>query len=273
MYYIDTHAHIDMIKTLTPEAVVSKSREEGVKYIINVGIDLESSKKSLEFAQRFKDVFASAGIHPHNVRDFGKKDLENLDFLINDYITGNNSEDRDGKKFSKLVAVGEIGFDFYRSQVPEADMERAFSAQIELAIKYEMPVIIHNRDGDKKTLDVVRKYAGTRGFRAVVHCFSGGIDFANECLDLGLYISFTGIVTFPNARDVVEVVREIPIERIFIETDSPFLAPQEKRGKENYPGYVKYVAEKIAEIKKLSVEEVAGITSKNAEEFFSLKEI
>jgi TatD DNase family protein len=272
MYFIDTHAHIDMIKGLSPEDAVSKSEAGGVKYIINVGTDLESSIMSLEFAKRFRGVFASAGIHPHNVEGFGDKELGSLDSLISDNISGNNTEASDGRKISKLVAVGEIGFDFYRSTVPEIDMERAFRSQIELAIKYDMPVIIHNRDADSKTLNVVKKYAGSRGFRAVVHCFSGGAAFANQCLELGLHISFTGIITFPNAHYAVEAAGAVPIERMFIETDSPFLAPQAKRGKENYPGYVRYVAEKIAEIKKLSVDEVADITSKNAEEFFSLRE-
>ncbi len=273
MYFIDTHAHIDMIKNLTPEETVSKSQNEGVRYIINVGTSLDSSRSSLEFATGFENVFASVGIHPHYASSFGDKELKELDSLIESYISGNQNKGESGKKFSKLVAVGEIGFDFYRNLSLEEEMKRAFSSQIELALKYDMPVIIHNRDGNSQTLDVVKKYAGQKGFRAVVHCFSGDLDFAGKCLDLGLYISFTGVITFPNAGDVLEVVKEVPLKKIFIETDSPFLAPQVKRGKENYPGYVRYVAEKIAEIRNLSVEEIADITSKNAEEFFRLKNI
>ncbi|MEA2015754.1 MAG: TatD family hydrolase [Actinomycetota bacterium] len=262
MYFIDTHAHIDMLKELTPEETVKKSEDEGVKYIINVGTTIESSRKSLEFAEKFDNVFASVGVHPHYASGFKDKEIKTLDSLIRGAGGGG--------RYEKVVAVGETGFDFYRNLSTEADMERAFSSQIELAIKYDVPVIIHDRDAHLKTLEVVKKYAGNKKFRAVVHCFSGDMNFAEKCFELGLYISFTGIVTFPNAGDVLNVVKEVPLERIFIETDSPFLAPQAKRGSENYPGYVKYVAEKIAEIKGLSIEKVAEITSENAENFFSL---
>jgi len=270
MYLIDTHAHIDMIKKLTPEEVVARSGNEGVKYIINVGTTIEDSKKSLEFADKFDNVFGSVGVHPHYASGFGGKELKILESLIrgNGGDSGEGSET--GRRHKKVVAVGETGFDFYRNSSTDKEMERAFSSQIELAIKYDLPVIIHDRDAHARTLDVVKKYAGEKKFRAVVHCFSGDVNFARQCLETGLYISFTGIVTFPNAGNAVQVVREVPLERIFVETDSPFLAPQEKRGSENYPGYVKYIAGKIAEIKGMDFEEVADITSKNAEDFFSL---
>ncbi len=267
MYFIDTHAHIDMLKKLTPEETVTRSRDEGVKYIINVGTTIEGSRKSLEFARKYDNVFASVGVHPHYASSFGGKEIGSLDSLIRDVVDNNNES---VERYRKVVAVGETGFDFYRNLSTAGDMERAFSSQIELAIKYDVPVIIHDRDAHVKTLDVVKKYAGDKKFRAVVHCFSGDINFANQCLELGLYISFTGIITFPNAGNVIGVVKEVPLERMFIETDSPFLAPQAKRGSENYPGYVKYVAKKIAEIKDLSIEEVAEVTSGNAEDFFSL---
>lgn len=268
MYFIDTHAHIDMLKGLTPEEAVVKSENEGVKYIINVGSSLDGSKKSIEFARKFSNVFASVGVHPHHVRSFGKKEIKILQLLIQGYsdtVNENVSE-----RYKKVVAVGETGFDFYRNLSPRVDMERAFVSHIELAIEYDIPVIIHDRDAHRQTLEVVKKYIDQKNFRAVVHCFSGDVNFAMQCLDLGLYISFTGVITFPNARDVLKAVEKVPVERLFIETDAPFLAPQAKRGKENYPGYVRYVAEKIAEIKNLSVEEVADITSKNAERFFSI---
>ncbi len=269
MYFIDTHAHIDMLKNLTPEEAVSRSQDEGVKYIINVGSSISGSRKSIEYAKRFKDVFASVGVHPHYARDFGKKEIEILEHLVQGYTdTAGNNE---GKRYSKVVAVGETGFDFYRNLSPGEDMEKTFISQIELALKYDIPVIIHDRDAHTQTLNVVKKYSGRKNFRAVVHCFSGDADFAACCLDLGLYISFTGVITFPNAVGLLETVKEVPIERIFIETDAPFLAPQAERGKENYPGYVKYVAQKIAEVKNLSIEEVAEVTSKNAEGFFSIK--
>jgi len=268
MYFIDTHAHIDMLKRLTPEEAVARSESEGVRYIINVGSSLEGSRKSLEFAKKFSNVFASVGVHPHYVRNFGDKEIRILESLLQ----GNPDtvDKNECKRYCKVVAVGETGFDFYRNLSPRMDMERAFISHVELALKYDVPVIIHDRDAHRQTLEVVKKFTGSKNFRAVVHCFSGDTNFAMQCLDLGLYISFTGVITFPNARDVLKAVEKVPIERLFIETDAPFLAPQAMRGKENYPGNVRYVAEKIAEIKNLSVEEVADITSKNAEKFFSI---
>jgi TatD DNase family protein len=283
-YFIDTHAHLDMLKNKTPEEAVKDARLEDVKYIINVGTSLDGSKKSLEFSKTFDNVFASIGIHPHYAREFGsnhRKQLESMisganDFYMDetkavneikaDFATGEDTKN----KCRKVVAVGETGFDFYRNLSPRSDQEKVFAEHIELAIRYNLPVIIHDRDAHNDTLRVVKKYTHDKNFRAVVHCFSGDLDFAMECIDLGLFISFTGVITFPNAKSVLEVIKEIPIERIFIETDAPFLAPQPKRGKENYPEYVKYVACKIAEIKNLPVSEIAEITSKNAEKFFSL---
>lgn len=283
-YFIDTHAHLDMLKNKTPEEAVKDARLEDVKYIINVGSSLDGSKKSLEFSKRFDNVFASIGIHPHYAREFGSNHRKQLESMISgtndfykdetkavngvkaDFVTGKDTKN----KCRKVVAVGETGFDFYRNLSPRSDQEKVFTAHIELAIRYNLPVMIHDRDAHDDTLRVVRKYTRNKNFRAVVHCFSGDLDFAMECIDLGLFISFTGVITFPNAKGVHGVIKEIPIERIFIETDAPFLAPQPKRGKENYPEYVKYVAYKIAEIKNLPVSEIAEITSKNAEKFFSL---
>ncbi len=270
MYFIDTHAHLDMLKNLTPEEAVTRSENEGVEYIINVGSSLEGSKRSVEFAGKFSNVFASVGVHPHYVKDFGSKEIKILELLLQGCLDAEGGSKDESEKYGKVVAVGETGFDFYRNLSPRIDMERAFASHIELALKYDVPVIIHDREAHRQTLEVVKRYTSHRNFRAVVHCFSGDTNFAMQCLDLGLYISFTGVITFPNARGVLKAVEKVPIERLFIETDAPFLAPQAMRGKENYPGYVRYVAEKIAEVKDLNVEEVADITSKNAESFFSL---
>lgn len=269
MYFIDTHAHIDMLKNMSPEEAVSKSINEGVKYIINIGSSVGGSRKSLEFAKKFGNVFASIGVHPHYAKDFGVKEAKILECLIQGRDEGRSQSD--GERYGKVVAVGETGFDFYRNLSGPKEMEETFISHIELALKYDIPVIIHDRDAHKQTLEVVKKYSDCKKFRAVVHCFSGDPGFAEQCLDLGLYISFTGVITFPNAAGLLETVKKVPIERIFIETDSPFLAPQAERGRENYPGYVKYVAQKIAEVKNLSIEEVAEVTSKNAEDFFSIR--
>jgi TatD family hydrolase len=316
-YFIDTHAHLDMLKNMTPDNAVKESLKENVKYIINVGSSFSGSRKSISYSRQFNNVFASVGIHPHYVKNFAANaGINKLEAMIIEYIDSNYT-DTDNIKYSetnyvipnftsivsktikrrsqkkssnstskadpvlnckvnpvnpaKIVAVGEIGFDFFRNLSPKIDQEKAFITQIELALKYDLPVIVHDRDAHEDTLRVIKQYADDKKFRAVVHCFSGDTDFALRCLELGLFISFTGVITFPNAKNLAGTVKEVPIEKMFLETDAPFLAPQEKRGKENFPGYVKYVAEKIALLKGLSVKEVAAVTSKNAEEFFKLK--
>jgi TatD family hydrolase len=317
-YFIDTHAHLDMLKNMTPDEAVKESLKENVKYIINVGSSFSGSRKSISYSRQFNNVFASVGIHPHYVKGFeANAGINKLETMIIEYIGSNYVETDDIKysetnfvipnitsmaaktvarrsqkkssnssskadpvvshhkgkpaNFTKIIAIGETGFDFFRNLSPKIDQERAFIAQIELALKYDLPVIIHDRDAHEDTLRVIKQYTGDKKFRAVVHCFSGDTDFALRCLKLGLFISFTGVITFPNAKNLAETVKEVPIEKMFLETDAPFLAPQEKRGSENFPGYVKYVAEKIALLKGLSVKEVAAVTSGNAEEFFKLK--
>ena len=271
MYFIDTHAHLDMLKKLTPAAAIAASKKEGVRYIINVGSSIEGSKKSLEYASEFPEVFASIGIHPHYVEGFGSKEIKILRSLISGHNRENGiSTKTDVKRYNKVLAVGETGFDFYRNLSPRPDQEKAFRAQIELAIEYDIPAIVHDRDAHEDTLRVLKDYSAEKDFRGVIHCFSGDCAFAMQCMELGLNISYTGVITFPNAADTLEVVRQVPLERVLIETDSPYLAPQVKRGKENYPGYVVHIAQKIAEIKNLPIGEVAEATSKNAEEFFGI---
>ena len=274
MYFIDTHAHLDMIKKMTPEESVQRSLSEGVRYMINVGSSIEGSRKSVRYARQFPNVFASVGVHPHDAENFGSKDIKILRFLIagdeEELVDSLSSKGGSKKRFEKIVAIGETGFDFFRNLSPRPSQEKTFRAHIELAIEYDIPLIIHDRDAHEEVFDILNEYSTNKNLRGVVHCFSGDLDFASRCIDIGLYISYTGVITYPNAKGLQDVVREIPIEKIFIETDSPFLAPQEKRGKENYPGNVKYIAQKIAELKNLTLEEVAALTSKNAEDFFSL---
>lgn len=246
-----------MLKKMTPDFAVKESLRENVKFIINVGSSLEGSKKSLEYSRLYNNVFASVGVHPHDAKDLKNEDLAALESLV---------------KSEKVVAIGETGFDYFRNLSPKKDQEKAFISQIELALEYNLPLIVHDRDAHADILKILGSYSSgkRKNLKAVVHCFSGDTDFALKCLELGLFISFTGVITFPNAKSLVETVKEVPIDKIFIETDAPFLAPQEKRGQENYPGFVKYVAYKIAELKNMSVAEVAVITSKNAEKFFSI---
>jgi TatD DNase family protein len=258
-YFIDTHAHLDMLKEMTPDFAVSESARQQVKYIVNISSDLPGSIKSSEYALRFENVFAAVGVHPHDAQDFDERTIKELESLI--------------AKNKKIVAIGETGFDYFRNLSPKESQKKAFISQIELALKYRLPLVVHDRDAHDDMLGMLKHFSdngNNKEFRAVIHCFSGDRRFALDCLEMGLFISFTGVITFPNAKELVNTVREVPLDRIFVETDAPFLAPQEKRGQENYPGFVKYVANKIAEIKQLPLEVVARATSKNAEDFFKL---
>ena len=267
-----------MLKKMTPDFAVKESLRENVKFIINVGSSLEGSKKSLEYSRLYNNVFASIGVHPHDAEDFKNEDLAALELLVQcDGISNNNGSSinkgiSNNNRHKKIVAIGETGFDYFRNLSPKKDQEKAFISQIELALKYNLPVIVHDREAHADILKVLGSYSSdkSKNLKAVVHCFSGDTDFALKCLELGLFISFTGVITFPNAKSLGKTVKEVPIDKIFIETDAPFLAPQEKRGQENYPGFVKYVAHKIAELKNISIAEVATVTSKNAENFFSI---
>jgi len=257
VYFIDTHAHLDMIEGKTPDVVVREALDENVKFIINVGSDVESSLKSVEYAKTYDCVFASVGVHPHYANKFGKKEEEFLDELI--------------KNNKKVVAVGEAGLDFFQNPVSPDDQKKVFASHIELAIKNDLPVIIHDREAHKETINILKNYNEIKNFKAVLHCFSGDADFALKCVGLGINISFTGIITYKNAAIIKEAAKIIPLEKMFIETDSPFLAPQPKRAQENYPSYVKYIAEEIAQIRGISIEEVAKVTSQSAIDFFRLK--
>jgi len=255
-YYIDTHAHLDMLKGKSPEQAVKDAMEQNVKYIINTASNIEGSISSVKYTSEFKNVFATVGVHPHHADTFSKNDLAILEDLL--------------ISCDKILAVGECGYDFFNNPISFADQRNAFTSQIELSLKHKKPIVIHDRQAHGETLDIIRQYHGEKSFKAVLHCFSGDVDFAFKCLELGLFISFTGVITFPSAKILKEVVKQTPLSRIFIETDSPFLAPQPKRGKENYPEYVVFVAEEIALLKGVDLSEVARITSANAAEFFNL---
>jgi TatD DNase family protein len=255
MKFIDSHAHLDLseFKEDMPD-VIRRAEENGIENIITIGIGIKESKEALKIAEAYPFIYASIGIHPHNAKSL---DLKALDFL------------EENAKNKKVVALGEMGLDFFRNHSPREDQIRAFRAQLDLAKSLKLPVIIHDRDAHDETLSILKEErVGLTG--GVIHCFSGDVKMAFSCIDMGFYISIPGTVTFKNAKKQIEVVRKIPIEKILIETDCPFLAPVPYRGKRNEPLYVKYVAEDIAKIKNMPVEEVARITVLNTKELFSL---
>lgn len=254
-YFVDTHAHLD-IPPLSEDqtGAISRAEKAGVCQIITIGTDLASSKKSLELAEQFPQVYAAVGIHPHDAK--GSSDEVVKEILE---LTG----------ISNVVAWGEIGLDFVKEYSPRGIQRKVFRQQIQMAGQVDLPIIIHDRDAHLDTVEILSEEAAGN-LRGVMHCFSGDVEVARKILDLGLFISVTGVVTFPKAEIVKEVVRYVPLDRLLIETDSPFLSPVPYRGKPNEPARVIHVAEEIARIKGVPLEEIALCTSANARDLFKL---
>lgn len=249
--YFESHAHLD-------DKRFREDREEllgllpscGIDYVVNVGCDVKSSKQSIRLAERYDYIFASVGIHPHELYDMSSQTIEELRRL---------------SQHKKVVAIGEIGLDYYYDTHPRELQQFWFRQQLRLAESVNKPVIIHSRDASQETFYIMSASNVRKG---VIHCYSGSAPMAVEYTKMGFYIGIGGVVTFPNAKKMVEVVDAIPLEKILIETDSPYLAPAPNRGKRNDPRNLEYIVTKIAEIKNISPENVANITSKNAQNLF-----
>ncbi|MDP6559188.1 MAG: TatD family hydrolase [Candidatus Binatia bacterium] len=254
---VDSHSHIQGEEFSSDvEGVLERARQAGVEKIIVVGGagGISSNGGALELAARAPELFATVGMHPHDAREISGEDLDRLKEMAKD---------------PKVVAVGETGLDFYYNHSPREVQIKLFRRFIHLARETDLPIVIHDRDADPEVADLVWS-EGKGELRGVVHCFTGDLAAAKSFLDLGLYLSFTGIVTFKNAGPLREVVRQIPMDRILVETDAPYLAPVPKRGKRNEPAFVRFVAEAVAEIKGLALDEMAQATSSNAESLFGI---
>jgi TatD DNase family protein len=255
---IDSHAHLDMKEfEKDREEVLFRALNGGITHIITIGIDLPSSLKALELANRYDFVFSSIGYHPHNSHDVDSSKLKELSKLVSE---------------PKIVAWGEIGLDFYRHHSPPNKQIEVFQKQLEMAIHFDLPVIIHNREAHRATLKILKKIEHAR-HKGVIHCFSGDYDLAMEFIEMGYYISIPGTVTYKNAHQVQDVASRVPLDHILLETDAPYLAPVPKRGKRNEPLFVHYTAQKIALLKNMDFQEVALQTSENVRELFSLPEL
>lgn len=251
---IDTHAHLNLTDSYKKdlEEVIQRAKEAGVSKIINVGIDLKTSIRALELAYQYQGLYATAGIHPHEVRKVTEETYATLKALLQD---------------QKMVAVGEIGLDYAKEYSPRAQQQEHFLRQLALAKELRLPVVIHSRDASPDIMDLLKQELPER---FVFHCYAGSVEEAREILDLGGYISVTGIVTFPKAENIRRIVRFVPLDRLMVETDCPFLTPVPHRGKRNEPAFVKFVAEAIAQVKGISLEECARQTTENARLFFRL---
>lgn len=246
----DSHAHFDdeRFDADRDQLLEFLNKNQGVCGIINCGSDLASSKFSIQLSEKYDFVYAAVGYHPEYVST-NKPDLNALEELL---------------KRGKAVAVGEIGLDYYWNPEKAEKQKIFFEEQIKLGFKYSLPIIVHDRDAHADTLEILKKYKP----KGVLHCFSGSVETAKEVIDLGMYIGIGGVLTFKNAKKLPDVVKEIPIDRILLETDAPYMAPEPFRGKTNHSGLIIYVARKIAEIKNLTVEEVLSITKRNAKNLF-----
>lgn len=252
----DTHCHLDFKDFESDrDDVIRRARSEGIEFIINVGSSLEGTKRSVEIARENDIIYAAAGIHPHEADGIKEKDLE----LFREFV---------GEK--KTIAIGEIGLDYYKNLSSKSNQKRLFIKLLREAKSRSLPVIIHNRDAHEDTIGILKDIMGNP-IEGVMHCFSGDRSFLRECLDSGLFISFTCNLTFKNANRLREVARLVPMDRLLLETDAPFLAPQIFRGRRNEPAYVRYLAQEIARIKGLSFEEVGKITTDNAKRLFGLE--
>lgn len=256
--FIDTHCHLDMgayQNELAP--VLENARKNLISKTITIGIDLESSKKAVLLAKKYKNVHPTIGIHPHDVNNINPQTYSDLTALFS-----RNQE--------RIVGFGEIGLDYVKNYSPPAKQREHFRHQLELAHDLELPIIVHNREADEDTLNIISE-SKPLSHGGIMHCFSGDYSYAKKIMDLGMMISIPGIVTFKNATILQEVATKIPLSKMLLETDGPFLAPHPFRGKRNEPAYLLYTAIKIAELRDIPLQEVADVTTENAISLFRLK--
>ena len=257
--FFDSHAHYDDARfDEDRHQLLTAMPQNKADYIVNAAADMTSSNEGIQLAEQYSYIYTAVGVHPHGVQELdhsneGRATLDHLASLAD---------------HPKVVAIGEIGLDYYYEHSPREVQRIWFNRQMALAKKLELPVIVHSRDAAQETFDMISQSGLNKG---VIHCYSGSAQMAQEYIKLGFYIGVGGTITFKNARKSIEVVQEIPLESIVIETDCPYLTPMPHRGKRNDSSYLVHIAEKIAEIKNISIEEVARITSKNAKDLFAIK--
>ncbi len=251
MKLIDSHAHMDSEQFDSDRAEVFQRIKDNMDFIVNIGYDIESSKQGVEYSKEYDFIYAVIGIHPIDIAEYDEEVEKELELL------GKNP---------KVVAIGEIGLDYHWMTEPKEVQQERFKKQLELAERLNKPVVIHTRDAMEDTVNILKEYPNITG---VIHCYPGSLETAKQLVDR-FYLGIGGTLTFKNSKKAVEVVKDIPLDRIVIETDCPYLTPEPFRGKRNEPIYVEYVAKKIAEIKEISVEDVTKITTENAKKLYRI---
>lgn len=251
--FFDSHAHYDDERfDIDREEVFKLLKENSITKVVNIGADIPSSKSAIKLAEKYDFIYASVGVHPHEAESMTDETLGEIKSMI---------------KNKKVVAIGEIGLDYYYDNSPRDKQKYWFEAQLSLAKETDMPVVIHMRDATEDTISIL-KNSGHKN--CVIHCFSGSKETAKIMLDLGYYISFAGPVTFKNAKGILDVVSFVPDDRFFIETDCPYLTPEPNRGKRNNSVYMIDTAKKIAKVRNTSLEHIAKITYDNASKFYRI---
>lgn len=253
---IDSHVHLDDQRfDKDRDLLIKNLRNNGIEMVINIGADLQTSIASVSLAEKYDNIYAAVGVHPHSAKEVDNSTIEILKTFA---------------KRDKVVAIGEIGLDFYYDNSPRDIQRKWFKEQLALAKEVDLPVVIHTRDAAQETFDILKE-AHDGSLRGVLHCYSGSPEMALEYIKMGFYISLAGPVTFKNARVSREVAKVVPLDKLLIETDCPYLTPEPYRGKRNEPIFVRYVAGTIAETRGISFEELAKVTNRNTKELFGIK--
>src|SRR5690625_3966464 len=254
--FVDSHCHLDYLERQGEDLaeVVARARRAGVGRLVTISTKLSEFDTILSIAERFDDVFCSAGVHPHEAGEEGQESPERLLTLA---------------EHPKVVGIGETGLDYFYEHSPREAQQRSFRAHIEAARQSGLPLIVHAREADEDTIAILREEYARGAFPGVIHCFTAGPALAEAALSIGFFISLAGVVTFKKAEELRTTVQQVPLDRLLLETDSPYLAPVPMRGKRNEPAYVVHTAERLAELKDVSVEELAEATSRNFFQIFS----
>lgn len=254
-YLIDTHSHIDLDDFDSDlDTVINNASNAGVNKIIIPSVGRESFEKLIDISSKYENVYCALGIHPTEFKEILDEDFDKITELADN---------------KKVVAIGECGLDYYWDKSKILEQKEVFKRQIEIAKKLKLPLIVHDREAHKDTFDLLNEYLNGE-IPVVMHCFSGSVEFAKECIKKGFYIALGGVVTFKNAKKMHEVAKEIPLEFLLLETDAPYLTPVPYRGKRNEPAYVRLVAEEIAKIRGVSFDEIAQATTENARKVFNI---
>jgi TatD DNase family protein len=253
---IDSHCHIDDARfDVDREVMLTRARAAGIAHLVTIGCDLETSRAAVALAQKYTFVSATVGVHPHEVK------------LIEDHWY---AELKTLAQSPRVVAYGEIGLDYHYDHSPREVQRQRFREQVQLARELRLPIVIHTREAQEDTIAILKEEKASE-LGGVFHCFSGDAWLAKDALDLGFYVSFSGVITFQNATMLRDIVKTVPLDRILVETDSPYLTPAPHRGKRNEPAYVRQVAEKIAELHGLSTQEIEDATTQNTKRLFGIQ--